>query len=270
LRVDDDLAACARLADELGIAAYRAEVAIRRAVVAVVAGRFDEVDRQLALAHATGSAAASTTLTSLMVLTAWLRGPLDDVEPMVMELVRERPDKPLWRAALATLYAELGRIDDARAQIQALGGNGAVLPRDGLWLFAMQFLGFVCVAIHDRPLAEELYGLVVPYAEQAPVGAMGSTMTTIGLFDAARGNTDSALEWLDRGKTRNLAHGNLAFALWTRRERAAVLLERDRPGDRDTARAELEELVAELRDQGFHGFQGRTERLLAKATRARR
>ena len=266
LRVDDDLAACARIADDLGSGAYRAEVAVRRAVVAVVAGRFDEVDRQLALVDSAPAGAASTTLTSLMVLAGWLRGPLDDLEPMVVELVRHHPDKPLWRAALATLYAELGRVEEARVQLEALVDRGAAFPRDGLWLFAMQFLGLVCLVVEERPLAEALHAHVLPYADQAPVGAMGSTMTTIGLLEAARGHPDEALDWLARGHDRNLEHGNLAFALWSRRERAAVLLARDRPGDRDAARAELEHLVAELRDQGFHGFQVRAERLLAEAS----
>jgi hypothetical protein len=267
LRVDDDLAACARIADELGLAAYRAEVAVRRAVVAVVAGRLDEVDRQLAVVEAAGPGAAGTTLTSLLVLNSWLRGPLEELEPLVAGLVTEHPERPLWRAALATLYAELGRVDDARTQVAALAGRGAWLPRDGLWLFAMQFLGLVCVTVGDEALAGELYPLVVPYAEQAPVGAMGSAMTTIGLLDAARGNPDSGLEWLERGRRRNLAHGNEAFALWSQRECAAVLLARGEPGDHDTARAELESLVARLRERGFHGFLVRAERLLVEARR---
>jgi tetratricopeptide (TPR) repeat protein len=264
LRVDDELAACARIADELGLAAYRAEVAVRRAVVAVVAGRFDEVDRQLAQVDATGAGPASTTLMSLMVLAGWLRGPIADLEPMVLALVEDNADKPLWRAALATLYSELGRLDDAREQLRALRADA--LPRDGLWLFAMQFIGLACLSVGDDELAASLYPLVLPYAEQAPVGAMGSTMTTIGLLDAARGNADDALAWLDRGRTRNAAHGNVAFALWSRRERAAVLLARDGPGDRDLARTELAELIDELRARGFHGFLVRAERLLADAS----
>jgi len=92
-------------------------------------------------------------------------------------------------------------------------------------------------------------------------------MTTIGLLDAARGHPDSGLEWLERGRQRNLAHGNETFALWSQRELAAVMLARGEPGDRDTARAELEALVAWLRERGFHGFLVRAERLLGEARR---
>jgi hypothetical protein len=54
--------------------------------------------------------------------------------------------------------------------------------------------------------------------------------------------------------------------LWTRRERAGVLLARDAPGDRETAHRDLHALVIELRDLGFHGFQVRAERLLAESS----
>jgi hypothetical protein len=265
LRVDDDLEACARLADELGVEWYRAEVTIRRAVVALVAGRPDEFDRQLARLGDVQSATVSASLTSVMVLAAWLRGPLDAIEPTVADLVAGHPGRPLWRAALAALYAELGRGDAAGAQLAALADSGATLPRDGLWLFAMQFLAFVCFVAGDEQRAENLYPLVLPYAEQAPIGAMGSAMVTLGLLDAARGDLNRALEWLDGGEARNRAHGNVAFALWARRERAAVLVARDRAGDRAAARRELEQLVAELRRLGFRGFLVRAEQLLAAA-----
>jgi hypothetical protein len=55
------------------------------------------------------------------------------------------------------------------------------------------------------------------------------------------------------------------MALFADRERAAVLLQRDAPGDRAEAAAILERVLADLRRYGFSAYIARAESLLAQA-----
>lgn len=267
LPTDGDLAVCARLAEQLALPGYRAEVAMRQAVNALVAGRFEDAERLQAQAQAGAATdlAAASTRTALLSLEAALKGPYDDLAELVRVFIAEQPDKVMWRAALATVYTELGRLDEARQEFEALAERDFDVPRDGLWLTAMFSLGLACFALGDAARAEPLHRMVRPHADQAPVGAFGSMATTLGLLDGAAGRIDDALAWLELGHQRNLAVDNRAYAAFARRETAAVLLARDRPGDRETARTTLTEVLEELRGLGFDGFVGRAERLLAAA-----
>ncbi|MGH9187493.1 MAG: hypothetical protein ACRD0U_17035, partial [Acidimicrobiales bacterium] len=267
LPVAAELATCARLAEHLRLPGYRAEVALRQAVFAVVAGQFDEADRLLTLVHAGASTNpfAASSLIALMTLTSLLRGPITELEPMVIGVVAEYPDKPMWRAALATLYAELGRGEDTRRELAVLADRNFDFPRDGLWLYAMWFVAFACFVSGDVRSAQALHPLVLPHVDQAPVAAFGSMATAVGLFDATCGRFDAALEALEQGRSRNKAMGNHGFALWTRREMAAVLLARDGPGDREQAADTLDDVIDHFHRLGFTGILPRAEMLLALA-----
>jgi hypothetical protein len=55
------------------------------------------------------------------------------------------------------------------------------------------------------------------------------------------------------------------MALFADRERAAVLLQRDAPGDRAEAASILERVLADLRRYGFAAYVARAESLATRA-----
>jgi hypothetical protein len=120
--------------------------------------------------------------------------------------------------------------------------------------------------VEDAKNADVLHAMVLPHVDQAPIGAIGSMATALGLLDATAGRYDDALRWFDLGHQRNISMTNRAFAALTLRERAAALLARNEPGDRAAAREILEPLTENLRADGFTGFLGRAQRLLHAAT----
>ena len=65
-----------------------------------------------------------------------------ELEAAARDLVRPNPQRPAWRAALATLLCETGRIDEARPSSTRSRPRGfADIPRDGDWMVAMTLLG---------------------------------------------------------------------------------------------------------------------------------
>lgn len=268
LPTDQELALCAQLADELGLAGYKAEVALRRAVNAYVGGELGRVDELLAIVAAgeANDLAASSTRSALVALDYALKGPYEELAALTEGMLVACPDKTMWQPALVTVYIELGRLDDARTRFEELVATGFDFPRDALWLNAMYCVGCASFVLDRGDCADVLGELIAPYADQAPVGAFGTMATPMGLIEAAAGRFDSAIELLDRAIERNTAVGNRAYAMLTRRELAAVLLRRAELGDRQRAVEMLTALRAELVAIGFDGLVARTDALLEVAT----
>ena len=91
---------------------------------------------------------------------------------------------------------------------------------------------------------EVLRGLLEPFAGQQLVAGPGRRATdaaarVVGLLAAMLGRWDEALAQLDRADALNERLGALAWVAQTTADRAAVLLARDAPGDREAARASL-------------------------------
>ncbi|MGH9137901.1 MAG: ATP-binding protein, partial [Acidimicrobiales bacterium] len=264
---DAELAVCAELADRLDLPGYRAEVALRQAVNLLVAGRFGAAEGLMTTVAAGQSSdlAPATTQAALAAMVATLKGPHEELAELVDAIVREQPDKAMWRAGLIVVNVELGRFDDASRDFEMIAATGFEFPRDGLWLTAMHCVGFACFALGAADHAATLCDTIGPHVDRAPVGSFGSMATPFGLVNAAAGRFDEALRWLDTGYRRNLAVGNRAYALWTRRETAAVLIARGDDGDRQRAATILADVISEVRSTGFDGFVARAAWLAAQA-----
>ena len=77
------------------------------------------------------------------------QGRLAEIEDAVRNFVELYPAIPSWRAGLAFLLAELGRLDEAREVFDGVGD----LPRDANWLIGVTVLAEVCGALHDASRA---------------------------------------------------------------------------------------------------------------------
>ena len=115
------------------------------------------------------------------------QGRLEEVEPSVRRFIELYPALVAWRAALALLLVELGRMDEARAEFEALAAAGFDdLPRDANWLIGVTLLAEVCGALGDGERAEALYALLEPYAGRNVV--VGRAATCNGAAVAAAGH----------------------------------------------------------------------------------
>ena len=119
------------------------------------------------------------------------QGRLAEVEAAVHGFIARYPAVPAWRCSLALLHLELGREDDARAELARL--SPGALPRDANWLIAVTLLAEVCGRVGDAGRAAELYAALAPYAgRNVVVGRAatcnGSTSRHLGILATAQGD----------------------------------------------------------------------------------
>jgi len=166
-------------------------------VLHLAAGRFDQAEESAERAHALGSAGNTPFDAGVYGLQMFAirreQGRLSEVAP-VLKLVSTTPtaQQPLWRPGLAALYADLGLLDDARREFEALAGDGfAAIPRDAVWPACASFLAEVCVALRDQDRAPELYEAILPFAGQ---NVMAGMTICFGPGDRFLGNLAALLQ----------------------------------------------------------------------------
>jgi class 3 adenylate cyclase/tetratricopeptide (TPR) repeat protein len=251
----EEIEAFARGASELRRPAYQRMVAIRRAMMALMEGRLDDVERILDehSLHAGWGVADPNLLQGAAVAVYELRrhqGRLEELADAMAGLAAEYPAVPAWRCALSLLYASLGREDDARREMERVAVDGfEPLRGDANRLVAYTMLAQVSARLQDCPHGEEIYDLLLPYAHRnVVIGAgwacEGSASAPLGELAAALGRYEDAERHFQDALRMNVALEAPLLVAETRMRYAAMLAERDRPGDRERAL----ELVADALD----------------------
>jgi tetratricopeptide (TPR) repeat protein len=198
------------------------------------------------------------------------QGRLGELVDAVHDVAERYPELPVWRCALASVYAELDRRRDARRELEGLARKDfADLPRDTLWLLGIAALSEVVAFLDDARRAELLYQLILPFADRCVVvdaticmGAasrpLGLLATTMGRFDAAARHFEGALEM----------NARIRSPLWTAHTQhnyAATLLRRGEPSDHEHAFALLDAALATADTLGLTALADRAQRLKHQA-----
>jgi DNA-binding CsgD family transcriptional regulator/tetratricopeptide (TPR) repeat protein len=185
------------------------------------------------------------------------QGRLDEARPLVEAVARLGQEGATWRPALAVLYAELGRLDDAARELRHLVADDLrAVPRDSLYCGSLSYLADAAVAVGDRDAAEPIYRELSPYRH---------LVVQVGYHLAAYGAADRYLGELAalQGRVRDAeSHFEAALRLdqrahmpvWSAHSQLAYgrfLLGRGRAGDRERARALLTSAAETARSLGM-------------------
>jgi predicted ATPase/DNA-binding SARP family transcriptional activator len=247
--VEAQIEAFAAGADRLRQPLYEWTSIVWRAMRALLAGDFGRGEQLASEALAAGAPAEAITASQYYAIQLLAsrrdQARLAELEPAAGQMAEENPERPGWRAALALLLCETGRLDEARGHFERLAVRDFEdIPNDLDWKIAMILLSEVCAELHDGSRAARLYAKLEPYA---------ATNVVIGLAVVCLGSTESFL-------------GKLA-ATMARRSEAAEHFERAL-----AANASLEAPVCMLRTQLDYarmlGRGRRSDELLDAAERA--
>jgi tetratricopeptide (TPR) repeat protein/nucleoside-triphosphatase THEP1 len=217
--VDRELAAMSTLAETLRQPFYRWHVTCLRVVRAMLDGRFADAERLADEALRIGALRQSQYADYVFryaqtLAISWLRGSLVGIAAELRPHAGRYPWIPRWRDAL--LAADLGDEWNARAEVEQHAPNSfGDLPRDGLWLLHLSTLAECCVMLRDVRRAEELYDLMLPYAERnaisytlqpfGPVALrLGMIATLLGRWDDADAHFEMAWNSAERLGARSL------------------------------------------------------------------
>jgi class 3 adenylate cyclase/tetratricopeptide (TPR) repeat protein len=236
--VEAEIERCEELSAPLRHPFYRAELRRLRNVLALLTGRFDDVEApDPDQAHGFGS---YTTAIQEMTL-AWMQG--HDLEAFAAgagELAEQFPGVAAWRAGAAFLTAESGQLDSAHERLLEISGRGlSDLPREDTWLMAVCLLAIVSRRTREAEVATHIAALLDPYRDWTafafPSVCLGSVRLYLAVARAAARDYERAIRDFEAAEEANTQLGARPFLAFGRVEHAHALIERAAPGD--TARA---------------------------------
>jgi hypothetical protein len=230
----------------------------RRAMQALLTGRFAEAERLIEQTAALGREIGEPDADNVRDAQLWeLRSAQGRRAELVAEMlprVRERDPQPetLWRQAVALL--EQGDRAGALAVVgPLLEGELASIPRDRGWLPAVALGGELAAALGARPdQLEAHYRLLAPHAGGAltigvAIAFAGAIDHYLGMLAAALGRPVEARGHLEQALATHQRLGATPWALRSRHRLAGVLLDLDGPPERATAMlAEVAEAATRL------------------------
>lgn len=259
--VDTELEAMIGLADELRQPFYRWRTTSLRAMRSILDARFDEAERLADEAFVIGRGSDPEIATVMrdsgqMFALRFGQGRLAELEPAVLEFTRRYPWIQPWRLPL--LYSELERMSDARAELERQAAGGFTdFPRDGLWITRVAALAHACAFVEDASRAEQLYDILLPYAEHnvstIADQSYGPVATRLGMLARVMKRWDEAGRHFEVGLARARTLGAPTFIALNLLEHGRMLLLRDAPGDPERADELLREAEAICGERGING-----------------
>ena len=251
--VEADIAAHARLAEELPIAIHRWAATTLRALRALLDGSFEDAERLAdeALSLQPGRPNAMFTHIDQLALLRWEQERLGELRDEWQGVVDQFPLAAFARAWLSLADAELGHSDDARRGLRSLTEQLPQQPRDGTWLGAVALAALLAAHLNEPEAAGSLSPLLGPYAGHVvaftapqPVVCLGSAALYLGLLATVRSRWTEAAGHFEAAIAAHDRLGAGPLLARTRYEYARMLLARGQATDRSRALALLDRALA--------------------------
>ncbi len=252
-----DLEAASRIAHELRMPAQLWQACGTQAMLALGAGRLTEAEELVPRALALGERAQPTAAIPVYQLQRYtlcdFRGGLEEVEPAISDLAAEYPARRIFSCVLAHLRARLGRLPEAKRELDDLtGDNFAALPFDQEWLYGMSLLAETAVLLNDTDSAAVLYRLLLPWAALNAVdqaeGIRGSVARYLGMLATTGKHWEDAELHFEHALAMNAEMGARPWLAHTANDYARMLRIREGRGDRERARELLDTARAIYRE----------------------
>jgi tetratricopeptide (TPR) repeat protein len=246
-------------------------LAVRRAMIALLEGRFAEVEALATHALRLGSERQNGNAVQYygaqMLVLRREQGRLDEMVDAVAGFAVQYPAVPAWRAALAWIYAELGRDVEAQRELDRLAVDDfAELPRDMLWLLSLWLCAEVATKLGDARRAAILYAVLVPFAGRCVTSGSafcgGSMQRTLGMLAGVLGRYEAAERHFTAAALVHERIGGKAWIAYGELDRARMLLARGAAGDRAEALACLRRAAESARALDMPSLLARAESAL--------
>ncbi len=217
-----------------------------RAMLHYVRGAFADAERLMAEALREGQKSQSdlplTMFGAQLLSLRFLQGRMAELEALVKLQFERLPEAvALNNAVLALVYVETGRLPLAREPFDVTAADGfATVPRDAAWLVTINVATDVCTELGDVVRAQQLYDLLLPYADQnitIPVCVVctGSASRQLGMMASLMERWDDAQRHFDDALAFNQQMNASPWVAHTQYQYAKMLVARDAPGDKARA-----------------------------------
>ncbi|HEY1623798.1 MAG TPA: hypothetical protein VGG16_08360 [Streptosporangiaceae bacterium] len=232
-------------------------------MLAIRAGRLDEAESLAAICATSGAAAGDIDAEwwpgAQLVTIRWYQGRLPELLPMLYDGVHSSALSAVDNStlvALAVAAALHGDRPAAASGLAALRGQDlTTLPRGSSWLVTMNGIAEAAYLLDDAETADEVYGLLLPYADLPLVGGLGvtcfgSTHQALGIAALTMRRLDQAVHHLTSAVRHNLALPHWPALAFSRQRLARARLLRGHPDDGAYARRQLDTARADAATLG--------------------
>jgi len=239
-----EIAAHARLAEELPMAIHRWAAMTMRALRALLGGSFEEAERLADEAVSLQPRRPNVLFTHLVqvALLRWEQGRLEELRDELRGVVDQFPRAEFATAWLSLADAELGDSDGARRGLRSLAEQLPQRPRNGIWLPAVALASVLSARLDEPEAAGGLYPVLAPYAGHIiaftapqPVVCLGSASFYLGLLATVTSRWAEAADHFEAAIRAHDRLGARPLLARTRYEYARVLLARGQAADRSRA-----------------------------------
>lgn len=259
--------ALAKLVEQLRQPALRSHELRVRSMRAAMIGRFDDAERlateALRIGIALQDADAPLLFGVQMFTLRRLQGRLDEVEPTARAFADSLQNVWMWRVALASISAELGRVSAARHEFDFLACNDfSGVARDAHWLSGVAMLAEVCAFLGYAARAAILYELLAPFSARHIIGvpgivSAGSASYYLGLLASTMGQWSAAVRHFEAALKMNKALQAVPHVAQTEQALAAALLGRSQATDAEEAARLLASAIATYERLGMQAHLAR-------------
>jgi tetratricopeptide (TPR) repeat protein len=256
--VEADIAAHARLANEIRMPVHQWTATTMRAMCALLYGFFEEAERlaEAALPLQPGWPNVRQVHQGQVTVLRWEQGRLGELREVWRGVEDQFPRTATGVLVLAE--AELGRSDEARRGLQSLVHRILQLPRDKISPATLALACLVSAQLSDSEAARSLYPVLLPFAGHViaitiphPLVCFGSASFYLGLLATV------TCRWAEAGdhfEAAIRAHDQLGarpLLARSRYEYARMLLRRGQAEDRSQALGLLDQALATASSLGM-------------------
>jgi len=238
-----------------------------RAALASFAGRFEEGEQLAQKALGLGQSMPGLDATGIYGIQMFSlrreQGRLQEVAPVLEHFVSTTPRESAWQPGLALIYAELGRLDEARTEFEHLSQDGfAGVMRDSTWLYCMAMLAEVCCFLNDETRAGTLYEELLPFAARnvvspPTVACFGVAARQLGMLATTMGRWDEAADHFEKALEANKRQNGTPYVAHTQYQYALMLSARARTEDEARVEALLSESATTAKALGMNALAAR-------------
>lgn len=245
---------------------YRVELALR----ALITGETDLAEQfaseALEIGSEGGEPDAAVFFSAQLASVGFQRGSLDDLVPVIEDTVAEAPDVAEgFRSALALAHAEADRTAEASLLLRDFADCGFALPWNNTWTLGMTFYAEAAIAVRDPDFASPILDRLAPWAGQwstTGVTAEGPIALYVGGLASVLGRYDEAESYFDEAAAMNRTMGAKFFSARTDLAWGRMLIERQTPGDADSALEHVLKAQTTARECGYANVERRATEAL--------
>lgn len=229
---------------------FRYAALVRRAMLALLAGRLAEAGQLIGQAEMLGEECGEPGVRDVRYDQGWdlltAQGRLGELAGTLPEMFPD-PESVQARGSRAQVLIAAGARDEAAEVVAPLLDRGPeMMPANHQRLIGLAYAAETTAALGIVPAAEQIYQALEPFAGQAVVSGVavtfkGAVAHHLGVLAAVTGRTAAAASHLERAVA---AHDRLGAVVWSLRSRYELARVRlGQPGRREAAVSALAEVA---------------------------